>query len=103
MVGHLRQCCSNHVVVMNVRAERLCRVEPHVVNEIEVTRGELGRVRAEVERLGPPAAVVHDEPNAVQIGGLAPFPWRWLPARVGPYEVVSPLSRGGMGKVSRHR
>ena len=62
---HLLQGRSCHVVVMNVRTDRLDGVEPHLVNQIEIARGERRVVRAEVIGLGPTAAVQDDEAHAV--------------------------------------
>ena len=74
LFGHLRQCCSHYVVVMNVRPDRLDGIEPHLVDEIEIARRQFGVVGAEMKGVGAAAAVVDDEPHAVEVAGVAALP-----------------------------
>ena len=50
LLGHLCQCRSNDVVMVDVRPDRLGGVEPELMNEIEIRVGERRRVGAEEDR-----------------------------------------------------
>src|SRR5436190_3258115 len=52
---HLRQCRSDYVVVMNLRADGLDGVEPEAMDQFEIGRTESGRVRPKVIRVGSAA------------------------------------------------
>ena len=66
MISHLRQRCSNDIVMVNVRAQRFCRIEPQGMNEIEIAGVQGWRVRADMKRFAAPALVNDDEPYTLR-------------------------------------
>ena len=50
---HLSKCRTNDVVMMNVRTDSFDRVEPHAMNQIEITGRKGRRVSAKMVCIGP--------------------------------------------------
>ena len=40
LLFHLRECCSDDIVMVHMRPDDLRRVEPDTMNEVEIARGE---------------------------------------------------------------
>ena len=74
LLFHLFQRCSDDVVVMHVGTDALHGVEPQAVNQVEVARSERRWVGAEVIRVGPSAAVIHDQPHVEGLGLVGALP-----------------------------
>src|SRR5262249_57444625 len=68
LLRHLVQRGSDDVVMMNMWPDRLGRVEPQMMDEIEIAFRERRRMRAEKIALRAAAAVVHHEPDMERLG-----------------------------------
>ena len=62
---HLRKRCPDDVVMMDVRANGLGRIQPDAMDEVEIGGGERRRMGADVVRVGTSAAMMDDEPDVV--------------------------------------
>ena len=74
LLFHLRERCSDDIVMVDVRADGPRRVQPHAMNEIEIAGRERRRMRAEMIRVGTAAAVMDDEPDVERLGGRGLLP-----------------------------
>ena len=68
LLFHLRERRPDDVVVVDVRADGLRRIEPDAMDEIEIAGRERRRMGAEMIGVGASAAVVDDEPNVERLG-----------------------------------
>ncbi len=72
--SHVGEGCSNDIVMMDVRADVLDGIEPHLVDEIEIVRGERGRMRAEVIGGAAAALMLDDQADVERRRLLGLFP-----------------------------
>ena len=95
---HLRQCCSDYVVMVNLRPDRLDGVEPDAMNQFEIAGTERRRVCAEVIRVGAAAVVIDDETDGERLGFL-----RRLPRLTHQPRLIGGRQRGGFADVDLRR
>ena len=62
---HLRKRCPDDVVMMDVRADGLGRIQPDAMDEVEIGGRERRRMGADVVRIGASAAMMDDQPDVV--------------------------------------
>ena len=74
LLFHLRQRCSDDVVMVHVRTDGLDGVEPQAVNQVEIAGREGWRMGAEVIRVGSSAPVMDDESNVERFGLVGALP-----------------------------